>query len=413
MQKNESIFIIRRSMLPLLVSMWLLVARDFARVLLGHFEFTSNGWEFVRYTGFAMTAMAITSLLFLIIHFICRHGYRRLPQRLKNVFLIILLLTVFWTIHSLITVDGYSITTLDGTAKTVFLMMLGLYVGYDEESWYTVKKYIPFLAATYILLALYYITFVRYGSVVGNMVSQKPHWMLYSTGFWLLAYYLLCYDRKSVFLTLLLLFANLGIVAFSISRGWFLQTTVLYAIYLTSDKTLSKKRKRLLIACFLCFLAVGFYAMRNEIIDIITSYVLKFESATSRSSQYEVFFSQVRILDLIPGQGEYASYVYKGNDSYIYFDNSFIYYAFHFGIVFSLIMLWMPLSEGWQVLKKRKIGVPDAKIGYILFMWIAALAGASVFCAGYEISFRMLFIMILIGRAAFVNAPNRSLEEIT
>ena len=36
-------------------------------------------------------------------------------------------------------------------------------------------------------------------------------------------------------------------------------------------------------------------------------------------------------------------------------------------------------------------------------MWIAALNGVSVFCAGYEVSFRVLFIMMLVGRAAFIS----------
>ena len=385
----------------------LLVIRDFLRVLLGKYIYLSEGWTFERYTGRLMSVLLVISL-FLLVFYVCIYcRNRHMPQWISISFGLILILSFFWTIHSLLTVNGYSITTFDGTAKTIMFMMLGIYIGYDPMSWKRICNWIPFLALIYILLSAYFVVHVRLGAISGNITNQSPYWMVYSAGFWIFAYYLLCYENKKVWLTFILMSANLLVVSFTISRGWLIQTVFLYMIFFFSDKTFSRGRKELLIFVFVVLLGTAAYFMRNELVNAYLDYLEKFSSLASRTNQFDAFFSQVSKTDLFWGQGEYASYTYKSNRNYIYIDNSYLYYAFHFGSLFMLIMLVLPLKAGVGALKSF---CSDRKIGIILFMWIAALNGFSVFCAGYEVSLRVMFIMVLIGRAIYIK--NNQYEEL-
>lgn len=394
----------------------LFVIRDCIKVLRGKFIFSLNGWEFERFSSPLMTVLAIIAIILLIIYvFLCIHT--RLAFRLRCVIYIVGLLSLGWTIHSLITVPGYNIGTLDGTAKTIWICMFGLYLGYDEESWNKIKRIIPFLAVLYMLLSFGYVIYIRLNGMWRQQTNQAPYWMTYSTAFWFLAYLALCYENKKRIDSnrlLILLTVNIFIIAFTISRGWLLQTIFMMVMFLLTSST-SKKAKQRLVLLLIVILCVGTYILRQEIAIYVTSYITKFQTAASRESQYASFFAQVSLGDLLIGQGEYASYTYRNIQNYIYIDNSYLYYAFHFGVLYSLIILCMELFEAIKVLRLPK-DIQDRKIGLVLFMWIAALSGASVFCAGYEVSLRVLFIMVLVGRAAFISDCQRrnyrmSLEE--
>ncbi len=286
--------------------------------------------------------------------------------------------------------------------------MFGVYLGYDEESWYRIKKVIPFLAMVYMFLSFGYVMYIRMNGMWHQQTNQAPYWMTYSTAIWLLAYLAFCFEnikRKDSNRLLLLLVMNAFIVAFTISRGWLIQTIFLMTMFIISSSA-SKVSKRRLVLLLIIILGIGTYILRQDIALYLTSYITKFQTAASRESQYASFFSQVSLTDLIVGKGEYASYTYRDVQNYIYIDNSYLYYAFHFGAVYALIILGMELFEAIKVLRNSK-DIQDRKIGLILFMWIAALSGASVFCAGYEVSLRVLFIMILIGRSAFITDQYR------
>lgn len=405
MERNR--LTITQPSLLLYACLGLFVIRDCLRVLRGRFVFGLNGWEFERFTGSLMTLLAVLAIVLLVLY-VALYIHTRLSFRLRCAIYTIGVLTIFWTIHSLITVPGYNIGTLDGTAKTIWICMFGLYLGYDEQTWIKIKRIIPFLASLYMLLSFGYVIYIRFNGMWRQQTNQAPYWMTYSTAIWLLAYLAFCYEnnkRKDSNRLLILFVMNAFIIAFTISRGWLLQTVFMMVMFVITSSS-SKKSKRRLIISLIAVLAIGTYVLRQDISLYITSYITKFRTAASRESQYVSFFSQVSFGDLLLGKGEYASYVYRNVQNYIYIDNSFLYYAFHFGSLFSVVLLIMELTEAVKVLRVSK-NIQDRKIGLILFMWIAALMGASVFCAGYEVSLRVLFIMILIGRSAFVTDQYR------
>lgn len=389
------------------ICLLLFVVRDCIRVVLGNFNWNSDGWCFERYTGPIMTLLAFSSIVALIVYLL---SYVRiqLPSRLRYVIVLITVLSVFWTAHSILNVPNYHIGTLDGTAKTVWVGVLGIYLGYDKFSWERIKKSIPTFAMLYMTISFVYVVYIKIAGMWHQQTNEAPYWMTYSTGIWLMAYMVLCYDNSTQrdnrrFLALFLM--NAFIVAFSISRGWLLQTVFLTIVYLLTSSSSSSNKRRMVI-CLLIIMVVGTYILKDDISLYISSYMMKFQSLSSRETQYNAFFSQVQLTDLIMGKGEYASYTYRGNSNYIYIDNSFLYYAFHFGSVFSLSIFLLLLFEATRVLKVSNT-VQERKIGIILLMWIAALSGVSVFCAGYEVSFRVLFIMMLVGRAAFISDQSK------
>ena len=397
-------YVVSSKNLILFLCLSLFILRDFIRVAFGKYVYSLDGWTFERFSGPLVVGIIISGIVFLCLY-VLQYGRKKgFPLHLKYGFYIITILTVFWTFHSLFTVPGYSITTLDGTAKTIWICMLGMWIGYDDDSWSKIVKWLPLLSLLYLSMSFYYVFFVRFGVIAGDTTNQRPYWMLYSTGFWIFAYCLLCeretIKRRTSFLLITMLL-NLLIVAFTISRGWLFQTIFLYAYFLTRDTSISKKRKTQLTFLFVIIIGIGVYVLKDQIIASITDYIYKFTMSRSRDTQFEAFFSQVPISRLITGGGEYASYSYKRNANYIYIDNSYLYYAFHFGIVFSLTMFLTALRTSIQSLRVRRIN-SDGNIGIVILMWIAALLGASVYCAGYEVSMRLLFIMILIGRAAYI-----------
>ena len=411
MQKRT--FVVSAKSLTLFICLLLFVLRDMVRVLLGHYTYGIGGWTFERFSGPVVMGIIIISILFLIFYVLQFLPKKRFPGRLRIAFYLISILTLFWTIHSLFTVPGYSISTLDGTAKTIWICMLGLWIGYDDDSWEKIRRWIPLLSLLYLTVSSYYVFFVRFGTIAGDTTNQRPYWMLYSTGFWLFAYALLCQgeenDRNSLFI-LISMFLNLLIVSFTISRGWLFLTGILYVLFFLQNKSMSKKRKRTLIFLFVLMVGVGLYLLRDQVIASISDYIFKFTVSRSRETQFGAFFSQVPITKLITGAGEHASYSYKGNPNYIYIDNSYLYYAFHFGFLFAFIMIVLVLRESVRAIRVRK-QFKDGNIGFILFMWFLALSGVSVYCAGYEVSFRVLFIMMLIGRAAKISEHDYSIDN--
>lgn len=402
MQKR---WVIRVDELLLFITISLLLLRDLLNVIWGEFDYSGYmSWSFRRYEGSLTTYFVRISIITLVLCVLLMRREKRVSEVLMNSFAIIGVLTAIWTIHSLITVSGYSIMTLASTAKTVWICMFGLFIGYSNRLWSKFKRYIPFVALLLLMISMGYVlySFITRGTGYSTS-SQSPHWYLYSAGFWLFAYYLLSEkeDNKSTFLPILMMLINMVIVALSVSRGWLIVTILLYIYYFASSSSLSKSMRQRMIIAFVLIGAVGIYLLRDELLYSIASYTGKFQTLTSRTSQFSAFFSQVSLFDLIIGKGEYATYQYGGYGEYMYIDNSFLFYMFHFGFLFMITMFFLILSRAIKSLKIRKIN-PEGNIGFILILWILACSGFSVYCAGYEVSLRLLFIMMLIGHTTRV-----------
>ena len=389
----------------LLVILICLVIRDFLRAILGEFYYTIEGVTYVTHTGISQLILVLLSICMLVVYFFKYGVMRSIPSYIKNSMMLIVILSFFWTVHTGFSNGIEKMITLDGTSKTVLICLVGVYIGFDEESWNFFKNKLLILTLLYMGGAVYYVLYMRSYGLWHEISNQSPYWLFYSTAFWMFSYLVLCEPYQNFKVKLyyfVLFFFNLLIVLFTTSRGWMLQSIVLTALFLIYNNNVSKKDKFYLSFILLMTSSVFFVVFGEEILGYIQAYFDKFQYSTSRMSQYEVFFSQVSYYTLLIGGGEFASYYYKNNMEYIYIDNSFLYYAFHFGALFALTMLYLFLKSSFKAIKFRKYS-SEGNIGFVLIMWIGALMGASVFCAGYEVSFRLLFIMMLVGRTAYLN----------
>lgn len=398
-------WVIRVDELLLFLTIVLLALRDLLNVFWGEFDYSGYmSWSFKRYEGSLTTYFVRIAIITLLLCVLIMRKEKKAPGVLTISFTVIGILTGIWTIHSLITVSGYNIFTLASTAKTVWICMLGLFIGYSNNMWSKVKKYTPVIAFVLLAISMAYVlySFITRGTGYSSS-SQSPHWYLYSAGFWFFAYYLLSEKEKrhSNFLTILMMFFNIIIVALSISRGWLIVTILLYIFFFAPNTSITKTMRQRMIIAFVIIAAVGIYLLRDELLYSIASYTGKFQTLTSRTSQLTAFFSQVSVFDLIVGKGEYATYQYGNYGNYMYIDNSYLFYMFHFGFLFMITMFILPLSRAIKALRIRKTN-PEGNIGFILLLWILACSGFSVYCAGYEVSLRLVFIMMLIGHTTRV-----------
>ena len=396
-------FVVKPNELLMFIAIAIFIFRDFAKVFLGHVEIDGIKYSFVPYTASSIYLAELVAVFLFSLSLITTPK-KPLPKRAVYEMGTVVLLTLFWTAHSFFTRSGYSLTTMESTSKTICIAMFAILIGYNETFWNWFKKYIPIMALLYLSATFGWVIYSYMKGMISLYSNQSPYWMLYSTAFWLFSYCLLCWEENkttSNAIILIMMILNITIVAFTISRGWLIQTIVLYIIFFYTNKQVGRRNKRRLAVLFFLLMAFGIYMIRDDLLKAIISYITKFETSQSRSTQYHDFFSQVTVFDLLIGKGEYAYYSYKNNPYYLYIDNSYLYYSFHFGIIFSAIMFIMPIREALKSLK-QKARSQEANIGYILLLWVAALLGVSVFCAGYEIGLRMIFIFTLIGRIMHV-----------
>lgn len=392
--------------LMLFVTVVLLVLRDILNILLGHYVNTSNiSWFYQRYEGSFTTYLIRIAIITMIVCALQSRKTNNLPRNLLVCFWTTGIITLFWTFHSLCSVTGYNIMYLGSTAKTIWICMFGLYIGYNNQLWEQIRRAIPVIAFILIGLSMAFvlISYITQGTGYSTQ-GQSPHWYLYSSGVWVFAYYLLCEkEKQSRKLTIILMVMNLVIIALSISRGWMIITFILYIYFFVSNTTMNKQEKRRFIGIFVILGVVGFLMFKDQIMYSILGFVEKFKSLYSRTSQFDALFSQVSLLEFIVGKGEFATYYYSFYGDYMYIDNSYLFYMFHFGLLFSLIQFFLPLIQGIRALKKRKKHT-EGNTGFVLLLWIMACSGFSVYCAGYEVCFRLFFIMMLIGHLSrFIN----------
>lgn len=396
-------FAIRKDSLLLFITVTLLLLRDIFNVLLGSFDYsTYTTWSFKRYDGSLTTYFIRIAIIAIFACAYIIHDEKRISKNIRDCYIITGFITLFWTFHSLVTVPEYNLFTLGSTAKTIWICMTGVFIGYNNNLWNKFKRYIPLISLILISISMAYVLYSYITQGTGYSTrGQSPHWYLYSAGLWFFAYYLLCdkEENKSIVLTIILMFMNLVIMGLSISRGWLIVTILLYIYYFFSNTSLDKKTKRSMILTFLVVALIGGYFFKEQLMYSLLAFTSKFQSLTSRTSQFDALFSQVTLIDWLFGKGEYATYYYSYYGNYMYIDNSYLFYMFHFGTAFAAIQFFLPLIQGIRALKYRKV-YPEGNIGVVLLLWILACSGFSVYCAGYEVSIRVFFIMMLIGHTS-------------
>lgn len=307
---------------------------------------------------------------------------RRLRIRVSQL-LAILVMTMFgigWTIHALFTTT-MKVAVYDPATPVFWLCSITMLAGYEDEIWKLFSKSLPIIGL--VLLALSVKELVQYQMVVGIMGAQRVtysalvYYFIYS--FWLLAASIFINDNAIRTYGALLIIATAILVILAMifrSRGWMIQTLTLFVYTVFRNGIRWKDTRKAILFYVIC---IGFAVYVSwDMLFYLSGPLRERLFADSRSHQYEVFFQQVSIPQLITGQGINATYSFTGmSTSYRFFDNQFVLQMFRYGIgpvLLYTITLIRPIWTAvvrfdWDLLRRSMIAI----------LWLLAMGGVAVY----------------------------------
>ncbi|ULT56205.1 hypothetical protein L1999_24670 [Neobacillus drentensis] len=351
-----------------------------------------------NYSTFTSRCLKIAFYLVYILLALSIHRH----QKKGKIHLIIdlsILVFLIWCIISIFEANFQEIFLSD-ISINLSLIPLFYLLGYDKTVFNSSKKVIPYIVVIMIILILWNsISFIlQYGvSVETRSSPSKEMFSVLISAYW--CYALGMSDNRGNQKSLkYILGMFLLICAFLIrSRSWVIQCVlILYFIMALTSGKKSFLRKLLSLCILLLVFIVIIYLFPN-----ITGALFNRIGEDTRSGQYEIFFSQVNPLSLILGNGINAGYNFLGNPNYKYFDNQYIYFMFHYGII-PIFCLVGVISDLFRKIKigslnrDEKAFINGCRLMSILFL--AALGGLSVY---YKIGWNVgtLLVFVFIGRA--------------
>ena len=128
----------------------------------------------------------------------------------------------------------------------------------------------------------------------------------------------------------------------------------------------------------------------------------------TRTEQYEEFFAQVPLSDLILGRGPNGVWYFAGNE-YQYFDNSFLWMAFLGGLPLLISYLVLIIVPGFRAFF-RGAKDDDAAASALLILWAIACLGVSTY-SHPSLTPYSYFLCLLAGRCHGYLAEAREAEE--
>lgn len=356
------------------VVFFLLVYRSIFRYFNKDWELNREGARVIMMSGDMMiTVMTVACILLLCWVF----WENRYPKTLVTYCAFILLgIGLIWTVISF---SQYGRTLFYENGTPIYLMEFGIFFlfGGKDEYWSIVEKWLLRLAVLYLALSIYYTVDILARFPLYRMAGGPMMQYLYFTLF------LLALEigqpkggKKRQILIMILLAVCVVLGVLTTSRSWMIQALFLMACYYFSFSELSAKQKIIRIIIGIAALLIVYNVLIRFFGDS-TVFVLKRFEEDTRTSQYEQFFSQVDLKSIILGGGMNARYNFNGQ-SYAYFDNQFLYWAFRFGIVAIVpyVLPFIYVMYSW-LKKKRRQRVKGAFVP--LLMWLAAMGGLSIY----------------------------------
>lgn len=355
-----------------------------------------NTYKFVSQgrVGTLFCDLSLFILLILIVR--CNLKYsKRLPQRIQVMNIIVLLCYIIWTIYSLKD-NSVNEVIFGGISTSIILLTLICPIGYDLKIWHVLENSI--MRINFILATVFFILFINY---IKNYGLQWPMYASYKGifNYWITSTWVSTFifsDNKKMKKILYINNCFIIVAAFiTQSRAWVLQTfLLLFIMVLLYDKN-SKIFKSVvsIIIVFTVFILVSY------IFPNITGNLFDRGLEDTRSGQFQVFFSQHRVYDLILGLGLNATYKYLGNSFYPYFDNQFMFIMFHYGVipVIAWFSVYFSLFKNNSIVKNEELKVVNAGKFVSTFVLMAYLGLSTYYQV--EIGYSSVLVMILCGNA--------------
>lgn len=349
----------------------------------------------VRRMGILTTGLIIGAFAFLFVLTLFLIFSKKYSTKIIIPVIFLELFGFIWTAYAVL-IDKVSIGVLfRDSFPPISMMACGfILAGYNDKWWPLIKKAIFIIACLFTFYSFYeiVIAFSKFG--FEYRITYGAPMYCYEIGLFATFGLIILTDewkknrKLLVFILVVLLFFNSAILQ---GRSWFLQTVILFVIYLFNIKEVLKKHKTLAI-----FVPVGIITITLVIflsnIELFEGLIDRFvNSGDTRTSQLEQFFSQVSFEELLIGQGTKASYTYNLDTNFHFIDNQVLLFMFRYGIVPTICYCYLIL---YPVIKS--LILRNKRLFYrslVLLFWFAAMIGVSVY---FSISLGIMSLLILL-----------------
>ncbi|MCQ9281073.1 hypothetical protein NQ129_04730 [Priestia aryabhattai] len=329
--------------------------------------------------------------------------------------LIVALSTLVFTIWSVISIFEASAqeVLLGDISTNLSLIPLFYLLGYEKRIFEEAKKIVPYVVVIMIGLILWTsMLFILHNGITAETRSSpsKEMFSIAISAYW-------CYSlampssKKYNKVFKYTIGMCLLICAFLIrSRSWVIQCILV--LYTTLALTPGKRGLfRKIISIFIVILVI---VLIVNLFPNITGALFSRIGEDTRSGQYDAFFSQIELINLIWGQGINASYSFLGNPNYKYFDNQYLYIMFHYGAIPILCVLGI-ISGLFR--KMHKSNLTKDEVAFIVgcrlisIFFLAALGGLSVY---YKLGWNVgtILTFVFIGRAHKIIKDSREIKLV-
>jgi hypothetical protein len=286
----------------------------------------------------------------------------------------------------------------EGDSALTWLLCLGVAVGTRQEVWKELGRIAGIAAWLLLPGMLYSLTMLR---DYGRFATVNPQVMYLSLVQWFACYYLLSSPsaawRSKAVRSIPLLCCFL-VAVFNQGRGWTVQCVLAFLLlaarplFLREAKAASSLLQSGVVAALA--LTIAFFLLLQFKPEAIYGWMARATEDT-RTEQYQQFFSQVGVSDLLIGKGPGAGYRFGNRSNYGSFDNQYIWMLFKGGFLIALGYTVLVILPGFRLFFRARNERDYAAAG-TLILWSLALAGLSTFNA-IGFSAQNYFIVLLAG----------------
>ena len=292
----------------------------------------------------------------------------------KHLILSVVAISAFAIYGSIgVLIDGVSFFDMLFGSVPLTMLLIPLFVTMAQDK--TLVRCLARLApaASAVSFGLSFISVVHFHLMCGwgSTVGWCPARDLIALGISFLWVTVILSDEKDCsYLFKICLCLTSMVIAFLLTgRSWVIQSVLSLLLVSLSSPSSNKRMRR--ISFTICIAVVAFLAVSSIFPDVMGAFTERLNEDT-RSGQYEVFFAQVDPLTLIFGNGSTAGYSYGTQSNYLYFDNQFLYLAFHYGAIpvltLFIVLMRAMVSKGGGSLRSAR---------YVAVLYLMALLGLS------------------------------------
>ena len=304
----------------------------------------------------------------------------------------------FWFLVGFTSFSKFDLVT-ETNSPLVWFLCLGVAAGTRPVIWKHLGRIAGIAAWLIFPLMLYSLTMIP---SYGRFARNNPQVMYLSLLLWFASYHMLStpgtawLPRATRSIPLL---ACLLVAVFNQGRGWIIQCVLALLLLLARPLFLREAKaatKALTNGIFAVLALLAAFFLLLKLYPLAIQGLIGRATEDTRTGQYQAFFSQMEVLDLLTGKGPTGSYTDPElGSSYGYFDNQYVWMLLKGGFLIAFGYTALVIIPGFRLFFRARNERDYAAAG-TLILWSLALAGLSTYNAiGFLV--QNYFIVLLAG----------------